>query len=126
MLCIDRSIKDNVFQILVIMTKPILPAPSKKMSIICLYFIIFGIIFFSYIECSITITPSFAQLSTNNNSKTGSYTIFPDSSSDTDKSPAFLDAYWTNYLSSSSTSNNNSVKKEVGPGDGASTLAVVL
>jgi hypothetical protein len=124
--CIDRSIKDNVFQILVIMTKPLLPAPSRKMSIICPYFIIFGIIFFSCIECSITITPSFAQLITNNNSKMGSYTIFPDSSSDTDKSPAFLDAYWTNYLSSSSTSNNNSVKKEVGPGDGASTLAIVL
>jgi hypothetical protein len=125
-ICIDKSIKDKVFKILVIMTKLNLLSPSKKMYINCLYFIIFGIIFFSYIACSITITPSFAQLSTNNNSNTSSYTIFPDSSSATDKSPAFLDAYWTNYLSSSSTSNNNSVKKEVGPGDGSSTLAIVL
>ncbi|MGB6674667.1 MAG: hypothetical protein WBE34_19745, partial [Candidatus Nitrosopolaris sp.] len=53
---------------------------------------------------------------------------FPNNGSDTDKAPGFLDAYWTNYLSSASSTsnNNNSVKKEVGPGDGASTLAVVL
>ncbi len=69
-------------------------------------------------------TMSFAQISSNNNN---SYSTFPNSGPDTDRAPAFLDAYWTNYLSSSSsTSNDNSVKKEVGPGDGTSTLAVVL
>src|SRR5918998_534009 len=49
----------------------------------------------------------------------------------TDRSPSFLEAYWTDNsestssLSSSGT-NNNSIKEEVGPGEGASTLAVVL
>jgi hypothetical protein len=49
----------------------------------------------------------------------------------TDRSPSFLEAYWTdNSISTSSSStsgsNNNPIKKEVGPGEGASTLAVVL
>ncbi len=87
-----------------------------------LSFVIAGILFLSSIENSnMTV---YAQLSSyiSNNS------TFPNNGSDTDKAPAFLDAYWTNYLSSASstTNNNNSVKKEVGPGDDASTLAVVL
>lgn len=87
-----------------------------------LSFVIAGILFLSSIENSnMTV---YAQLSSyiSNNS------TFPNNGSDTDKAPAFLDAYWTNYLSSASSTanNNNSVKKEVGPGDGASTLAVVL
>jgi hypothetical protein len=47
----------------------------------------------------------------------------------TDRSPSFLEAYWTDNsgsTSSSSTSSTNSIKKEVGPEEGASTLAVVL
>src|SRR5918992_2827716 len=49
----------------------------------------------------------------------------------TDRSPSFLEAYWTENSgstssSSTSSSNNNPIKKEVGPGEGASTLAVVL
>lgn len=49
----------------------------------------------------------------------------------TDRSPSFLEAYWTDNSrstssSSTSSSNNNPIKKEVGPGEGASTLAVVL
>jgi hypothetical protein len=50
----------------------------------------------------------------------------------TDRSPSFLEAYWTDNsgstpTSSTSTSNNNdSTRKEVGPGEGASRLAVVL
>src|SRR5215208_7943354 len=50
----------------------------------------------------------------------------------TDRSPSFLEAYWTGNLESTSLSstpsnnNNNSIKKEVGPGEGASTLAIVL
>lgn len=47
----------------------------------------------------------------------------------TDRSPSFLEAYWTDNsgsTTSSSTSSNNSIKKEVGPEEGASTLAVVL
>jgi len=87
-----------------------------------LSFVIAGILFLSSIENSnMTV---YAQLSSyiSNNS------TFPNNGSDTDKAPAFLDAYWTNYLSSASSTanNNNSIKKEVGPGDGASTLAVVL
>jgi hypothetical protein len=57
--------------------------------------------------------------------------VFAASDPLTDRSPSFLDAYWTDnseFTSSSSTSggDNNSVKEEVGPGEGASTLAVVL
>jgi hypothetical protein len=37
--------------------------------------------------------------------------------------PAFLNAYWTDRSASTSTAD---VRKEVGPGDGASTLAVVM
>src|SRR5918996_795253 len=46
----------------------------------------------------------------------------------TDKDPAFQDSYWTdnNAISSSNTSTNDPVKKEVGPGEGTATLAVVL
>jgi hypothetical protein len=49
----------------------------------------------------------------------------------TDRSPSFLEAYWTDNSESTSSistsgSNNNSIKEEVGPGEGASTLAVVL
>jgi hypothetical protein len=95
---------------------------KTTMTSISLSFVIAGILFLSTIENS-NMT-AYAQLSSyiSNNS------TFPNNGSDTDKAPAFLDAYWTNYLSSASstTNNNNSVKKEVGPGDGASTLAVVL
>ena len=49
----------------------------------------------------------------------------------TDRSPSFLEAYWTDNSESTSSfstsgSNNNSIKEEVGPGEGTSTLAVVL
>ena len=49
----------------------------------------------------------------------------------TDRSPSFLEAYWTDNSESTSSfstsgSNNNSIKEEVGPGEGASTLAVVI
>jgi len=45
-----------------------------------------------------------------------------------DRSPSFLEAYWTNkpITSSQSPLENNSIKVEVGPGEGPSTLAVVL
>src|SRR5713226_4935537 len=41
------------------------------------------------------------------------------------RGPVFLDSYWTDQ-SVSSTTTGNPVKKEVGPGEGPSTLAVVL
>lgn len=50
----------------------------------------------------------------------------------TDRSPPFLEAYWTDNSgsisspSASASNNNNSIKKEVGPGEGPSELAVVL
>ena len=47
----------------------------------------------------------------------------------TDKDPAFQDSYWTdnNEISSSDTANTNDhVKKEVAPGEGTATLAIVL
>jgi hypothetical protein len=64
-----------------------------------------------------------AQLPSNDNADT----------SMTDRSPSFLEAYWIDNTQSSSSSsnsvnknNNNLLKKEVGPAEGASTLAVVL
>jgi hypothetical protein len=93
--------------------------------VMSLYFMLLGVILFSYFEYFSTNIFSFAQIPANNIGNSGSYSNFPDSGSDVDKGPAFLDAYWTNYLSTSA-SNNNTLKKEVGPGDGTSTLAVVL
>jgi hypothetical protein len=111
---------------------PPTPSPNTTTTTI-LYFIISIILFFSFsfsftgsTSSNMATSVAFAQLY-NNNNDTNVYSTFPNSSPDTDRAPAFLDAYWTNYLSSSSTaSNTNSVKKEVGPGDGASTLAVVF
>lgn len=50
------------------------------------------------------------------------------SNAQTDLDPAFQDSYWTddNMISTSNTSTNDAVKKEVGPGEGTATLAVVL
>lgn len=45
-------------------------------------------------------------------------------SSLTDKVPSLLEAYWAD--DTTTTTNNNEVKKEVGPGEGHSTLAIVL
>jgi hypothetical protein len=120
-------------------TSPPTPPPNTTTTTI-LYFIISIILFFSFsfsfpfsftgsTSSNMATSVAFAQLynNNNNNNDTNVYSTFPNSSPDTDRAPAFLDAYWTNYLSSSSTaSNTNSVKKEVGPGDGASTLAVVF
>lgn len=52
--------------------------------------------------------------------------------SQVDNNPAFQESYWTDNSittldkSASSNSNGNVVKREVGPGEGAATLAVVL
>ncbi len=50
------------------------------------------------------------------------------SNAQTDLDPAFQDSYWAddNMISTSNTSTNDAVKKEVGPGEGTATLAVVL
>src|ERR671933_1238230 len=64
---------------------------------------------------------AFAQLANNNFNS-----IFPDNGPNTDRPPGFLDAYWTDNLSANSTVPSSALKKEVGPGDGTSTLAIVL
>jgi hypothetical protein len=76
----------------------------KKSSTLFVYFLISTMIFF---PASWTLTNANAQ---------------------TDKDPAFQDSYWTDNvaISSSNTSTNDFVKKEVGPGEGAATLAIVL
>ncbi|HZC21309.1 MAG TPA: hypothetical protein VE223_06665, partial [Nitrososphaeraceae archaeon] len=64
---------------------------------------------------------AYAQLANNNNA------VFLENGPNTDRPPAFLDAFWTNNLSAnSSVPSNNVVKTEVGPGDGVATLAIVL
>jgi hypothetical protein len=65
---------------------------------------------------------SFAQSSLPSSSSSSSTPV----SGQTDRVPSFLEAYWTDGSISSSTSPSNNSKKEVGPGDGTSTLAVVL
>jgi hypothetical protein len=44
----------------------------------------------------------------------------------TDRAPSFLEAYWTEESISTSTSTTNNSKKEIGPGEGTSTLAIVF
>ena len=44
----------------------------------------------------------------------------------TDRAPSFLEAYWTEDSVSTSTSTTNNSKKEIGPGEGTSTLAIVF
>ncbi len=65
---------------------------------------------------------AYAQLANNNNIES----VFPDNGPNSDRPPAFLDAYWSENLSANSSVPTNVVKKEVGPGDGISTLAIVL
>lgn len=87
--------------------------------------IISGLIFFSSLASINTNRSDFiayAQLANNNINA-----VFPDNGPNTDRPPGFLDSYWTDNLSANaSVSNNNVVRKEVGPGDGTSTLAIVL
>jgi hypothetical protein len=66
---------------------------------------------------------AYAQLANNNNNINS---VFPDNGPNTDRPPGFLDAFWTDNLSANSSVPSNSVKKEVGPGDGTSTLAMIL
>ena len=70
---------------------------------------------------SSNVIAAYAQSANNNNP------VFLENGPNTDKPPAFLDAFWTNNLSAnSSVPSNNIAKTEVGPGDGVATLAVVL
>src|SRR5689334_25429293 len=84
-----------------------------------------GILFFSSSAVANTnngTVITYAQLATTTNNS-----VFIDNGPNTDKPPAFLDAFWTNNLSAnSSVPSNNIAKTEVGPGDGVATLAVVL
>src|SRR5919199_2023031 len=86
--------------------------------------VISGLIFFSsstVINKNSSDFIAFAQLANNNFNS-----IFPDNGPNTDRPPGFLDAYWTNNLSANSTVPSSALKKEVGPGDGTSTLAIIL
>ena len=44
----------------------------------------------------------------------------------TDRAPSFLEAYWTEDTFSTTSSTANNSKKEIGPGEGTSTLAIVF
>jgi hypothetical protein len=103
---------------------------SKHTSIWILLFcelLLLLIVPYPYDASTIEDSVAFAQ-SDSNTSITGSST----NTTLTDRSPSFLEAYWTDNSGSTSTSstsvsnNNNSIRKEVGPGEGASRLAVVL
>src|SRR5215210_4252776 len=96
----------------------------KKMSIF------FGIILMFVVSSVIASSHVFVNVLYAQSSSSSNYTNMPL----TDKSPSFLEAYWTGNSQSttpSSDNNNNSngnnlAKEEVGPAEGASTLAVVL
>jgi hypothetical protein len=86
--------------------------------------IISGLILFSSLAVINTTRSNFiayAQLANNNINA-----VFPDNGPNTDRPPGFLDAYWTDNLSANSSVANNVLRKEIGPGDGTSTLAIVL
>ena len=89
--------------------------------------LLFLIVPYPYDTSTIEDRVAFAQ-SDSNTSITGSST----NATLTDRSPSFLEAYWTDNSGSTSASstsvgnNNDSIRKEVGPGEGASRLAVVL
>jgi hypothetical protein len=86
--------------------------------------VISGLIFFScstFINKNMSDFIAYAQLANNNIDS-----VFPDNGLNTDRPPGFLDAYWTNNLTANSTVPSNALKKEVGPGDGTSTLAIIL
>jgi len=93
--------------------------------IIC-YLVVAGLLFSSSVVANTNNNSSnaiaaYAQSANNNNA------VFLENGPNTDKPPAFLDAFWTNNLSAnSSVPSNNVVKTEVGPGDGVATLAIVL
>lgn len=89
----------------------------------------FGIVFILVVSVEVVTLPIFEN-TLYGQSPNSNYTNSPL----TDRSPAFLEAYWTGNsqsITSSSDNNNdnngnNLVKEEVGPSEGASTLAVVL
>jgi len=94
----------------------------KKPPIIAI--LVLGLIIFSssaVINTNMNDVIAYAQLA-----NTDIRSVFPDNGLNTDRPPAFLDAYWTDNLSANSSLPSNAVKKEVGPGDGISTLAVIL
>jgi hypothetical protein len=94
----------------------------KKPPIIAI--VVLGLIIFSssaVINTNMNYAIAYAQLA-----NTDIRSVFPDNGLNTDRPPAFLDAYWSDNLSANSSVPNNVAKKEVGPGDGISTLAVIL
>lgn len=95
-----------------------------------IHIIIFILITFSLLLNAYTITrPLDIAAQSNNNIATSANTNTRTSSSLTDKVPSFLEAYWTDNTStatSSTSTNSNQLKKEVGPGEGDSVLAIVL
>jgi hypothetical protein len=86
--------------------------------------VISGLIFFSFsalMNANRSDFIAYAQIANGNINE-----VFPDNGPNTDRPPAFLDSYWTDNLSANSSVPTNVVKKEVGPDDGTSTLAIVL
>jgi hypothetical protein len=94
----------------------------KKPPIIAI--VVLGLIIFSFsavINTNMNGAIAYAQLA-----NTDIRSVFPDNGLNTDRPPAFLDAYWSDNLSANSSVPSNAVKKEVGPGEGISTLAIIL
>src|ERR671918_177418 len=73
----------------------------------------------------LVLSPAFGGNVFAQSSNPSSPTIIP-ISIQTDRAPSFLEAYWTEDSFSTSTPTGNNSKKEIGPGEGTSTLAIVF
>lgn len=105
-------------------TNPVASMKSRKNSSPLISLGLCFLLFLSVISYMVLFTASevnvFAQ-----SSNSSPATIVP-ISVQTDRAPSFLEAYWTEDSVSTSTSTTNNSKKEIGPGEGTSTLAIVF
>lgn len=105
-------------------TNPVASMKSRKNSSPLISLGLCFLLFLSVISYMVLFTTSevnvFAQ-----SSNSSPATIVP-ISVQTDRAPSFLEAYWTEDSVSTSTSTTNNSKKEIGPGEGTSTLAIVF
>ena len=103
---------------------PVLSMKSRKNSSPLISLGLCLLLFLSVISYMVLFTTSevnvFAQ-----SSNSSPATVVP-ISVQTDRAPSFLEAYWTEDSVSTSTSTTNNSKKEIGPGEGTSTLAIVF
>ncbi|MGI0042826.1 MAG: hypothetical protein ACRD47_03865, partial [Nitrososphaeraceae archaeon] len=100
---------------------------STTKAILVIFAIIITLLCVPVVDTGFVARPTKLTAQSNNNGISNPITTITTTinSSLTDKVPSFLEAYWIDNTTTSTTSNNK-LKKEVGPGEGVSTLAMVL